>query len=202
MATDVGSAVGYLDLDISGFLSGLRSAQSEADTSSRNIATKIGGAMQSIGEGMAKVGKFATASITAPIVTAVTTSVKQFAKLEQSVGGVETLFKSSSKTVISNAETAYKRAGVDANDYMEQVTSFSATLLQGLGGNTKKAADYADKAVIDMSDNSNKMGTDIGMIQEAYQGFAKDNYTMLDNLKLGSVSKITAICTIGNNKNL
>ena len=185
MAVDAGSAVGYLDLDISGFLTGLRSAQSEADTASKNIATKIGGGLKTVGDKMAKVGKFATASITTPIVTAVTASVKQFANLEQSIGGVETLFKSSAQTVISNAETAYKRAGVDANNYMEQVTSFSATLLQGLGGDTQKAADYADKAIVDMSDNANKMGTNISLIQNAYQGFAKGNYTMLDNLKLG-----------------
>ncbi len=185
MAVDVGSAVGYLDLDINGFLSGLRSAQSEADSATKNMATKIGGGLKTVGDKMSKLGGLATTSITVPIVTAVTASVKQFAKLEQSVGGVETLFKSSAKTVINNAEKAYKTAGVDANSYMEQVTSFSATLLQGLGGDTEKAASYADKAIIDMSDNANKMGTNIGMIQEAYQGFAKDNYTMLDNLKLG-----------------
>ena len=185
MAVDVGSAVGYLDLDISGFLTGLKSAQSEANVASKNMAAKIGGAMQSVGGGMAKVGGFVTAGITTPIATAVTASVKQFANLEQSIGGVETLFKGSAQTVISSAETAYKRAGIDANNYMEQVTSFSATLLQSLGGDTKKAADYADKAIVDMSDNANKMGTDIGRIQDAYQGFAKQNYTMLDNLKLG-----------------
>lgn len=185
MAVDVGSAVGYLDLDISGFLSNIKSAQSEASNAANDISQKIGDSMKSIGEGMTKVGTFATAGITTPIVTAVTASVKQFANLEQSIGGVETLFKSSAQGVISNAETAYKRAGVDANSYMEQVTSFSATLLQGLGGDTEKAAAAADKAIVDMSDNANKMGTDISLIQNAYQGFAKDNYTMLDNLKLG-----------------
>ena len=181
MAVDVGSAVGYLDLDISGFLSGLRSAQSEADSASKKIGQKLSG----IGDSMSKIGGIATAGLTVPIVTAVTTSVKQFANLEQSIGGVETLFKQSADTVIENAERAYKAAGVDANSYMEQVTSFSATLLQGLSGDTEKAAEYADKAIIDMSDNANKMGTNISLIQNAYQGFAKDNYTMLDNLKLG-----------------
>lgn len=185
MAVDVGSAVGYLDLDTSGFLSGLRTAQNEADSATKNMVTKIGGGLKTVGDKMSKLGGLATVSITTPIVTAVTASVKQFAKLEQSVGGVETLFKSSAETVINNAEKAYKTAGVNANSYMEQVTSFSATLLQGLGGDTEKAASYADKAIIDMSDNANKMGTNIGMIQDAYQGFAKDNYTMLDNLKLG-----------------
>lgn len=185
MAVNVGSAVGYLDLDITGFSDGLKSAQSEANRTANSISKSLGGSMKSLGEGMIKVGGFATAGITTPIVTAVTASVKQFAKLEQSIGGVETLFKKSAPEVIKNAETAYKRAGIDANKYMEQVTGFSATLLQGLGGDTEKAAKYADEAIVDMSDNANKMGTDIGLIQDAYQGFAKDNYTMLDNLKLG-----------------
>lgn len=105
--------------------------------------------------------------------------------LEQSIGGVETLFKDSASDVIAAANNAYKTAGVSANSYMEQVTSFSATLLQGLGGDTAAAAQYADQAIVQMADNANKMGTDIGSIQWAYQGFAKDNYTMLDNLKLG-----------------
>ena len=107
------------------------------------------------------------------------------AALEQSLGGVETLFKDSADQVIAAADNAYRTAGVSANDYMEQVTSFSATLLQGLGGDTEAAAKYADQAIVQMADNANKMGTDIASIQYAYQGFAKDNYTMLDNLKLG-----------------
>lgn len=107
------------------------------------------------------------------------------AALEQSIGGVETLFKDSADQVIAAADKAFMTAGVSANNYMEQVTSFSATLLQGLGGDTEAAAGYADKAILQMSDNANKMGTDISSIQNAYQGFAKDNYTMLDNLKLG-----------------
>ena len=107
------------------------------------------------------------------------------AALEQSIGGVETLFKDSADTIKQYAAEAYTTAGVSANSYMEQVTSFSATLLQGLGGDTEAAAKYANQAIVQMSDNANKMGTDIGSIQYAYQGFAKDNYTMLDNLKLG-----------------
>ena len=116
---------------------------------------------------------------------AVTQSVKGFADYEQLVGGVETLFKNSAGTVQKYANDAYKTAGLSANRYMETVTSFSASLLQGLGGDTEKAAQYAHTAVVDMADNANKMGTDIEMIQNAYQGFAKQNYTMLDNLKLG-----------------
>lgn len=107
------------------------------------------------------------------------------AALEQSIGGVETLFKGSASQVTAAADQAFRTAGVSANNYMEQVTSFSATLLQGLGGDTAAAAGYADKAIVQMSDNANKMGTDMSAIQYAYQGFAKDNYTMLDNLKLG-----------------
>lgn len=105
--------------------------------------------------------------------------------MEQQVGGVETLFKDSANTVIDNANRAYKTAGMSANNYMETVTSFSASLLQSLGGDTAKAASYADRAIVDMSDNANKMGTSMRDIQNAYQGFAKQNYTMLDNLKLG-----------------
>ena len=108
-----------------------------------------------------------------------------FADYEQLVGGVDTLFKESSAIVQANAENAFKTAGLSANQYMEQVTSFSASLLQGLGGDTEKAAAYADMAIQDMSDNANKMGTSMESIQNAYQGFAKQNYTMLDNLKLG-----------------
>lgn len=112
-------------------------------------------------------------------------ALDSYASLEQNIGGVETLFKNSSQSVIDNAKRAYKTAGLSANAYMETVTSFSASLLQSLGGDTKKAADYADRAIIDMSDNANKMGTSMELIQNAYQGFAKQNYTMLDNLKLG-----------------
>lgn len=105
-------------------------------------------------------------------------SLTDGAALEQSLGGVETLFKSSANEVIAAADRAFATAGVSANDYMEQVTSFSATLLQGLGGDTEAAAQYADKAIVQMADNANKMGTDIASIQYAYQGFAKQNYTI------------------------
>lgn len=107
------------------------------------------------------------------------------ADLEQNIGGVETLFKDSADTVIENSKKAYTTAGIDANKYMEQITSFSASLLQSLGGDTEEAAKVGDMAIQDMADNSNKFGTAIENIQNAYQGFAKQNYTMLDNLKLG-----------------
>ena len=112
-------------------------------------------------------------------------SYAAFAEYEQLVGGVETLYGASADRLQKYAMEAYKTSGISANKYMEQATSFAATLLQGLDGDTEKAVDYADLAIRDMADNANKMGTNISMIQNAYQGFAKDNYTMLDNLKLG-----------------
>lgn len=112
-------------------------------------------------------------------------AIEGYGEYEQLVGGVETLFGSSADTVIKNAENAYKTAGLSANAYMETVTSFSASLLQSMGNDTEVAAKKADQALTDMSDNANKMGTDMQSIQNAYQGFAKQNYTMLDNLKLG-----------------
>ncbi len=112
-------------------------------------------------------------------------AVEGYAEYEQLVGGVETLFKDSAGTVQDYANNAYKTAGLSANEYMETVTSFSASLLQSMGNDTAAAAEKADRAITDMSDNANKMGSDMSSIQNAYQGFAKQNYTMLDNLKLG-----------------
>lgn len=112
-------------------------------------------------------------------------AVGHYAEYEQLVGGVETLFKDSSGKLIGYAEKAYKTAGMSSNQYMNTATSFAASLIQGLGGDTAKAVELTNLAITDMSDNANKMGTDIGSIQDAYQGFAKQNYTMLDNLKLG-----------------
>jgi phage-related protein/uncharacterized protein YoxC len=111
--------------------------------------------------------------------------ISSFGSYEQLVGGVDTLFKDSSQLLQDYAANAHKTAGLSANDYMETVTSFSASLIQSLGGDTEKAVEYADMAITDMSDNANKMGTDMASIQNAYQGFAKQNYAMLDNLKLG-----------------
>ena len=127
-------------------------------------------------------GAVAVAGSFAAIVTA---SVKARGEIEQSIGGVETLFKESADVVIANANRAYKTAGISANEYMQGVTSFSARLLQSLGGDTRKAADIADMAFIDMADNANKFNTSMESIQNAYQGFARQNYMMLDNLKLG-----------------
>ena len=141
-----------------------------------------------LGNGLKTAAKVGTAAVTAAAtgITALTTAaINSYAEYEQLVGGVETLFKDSANTVQKYANMAYMTAGMSANKYMETVTSFSASLLQSLGGDTGKAAEYANQALIDMSDNANKMGTSMEMIQNAYQGFAKQNYTMLDNLKLG-----------------
>lgn len=139
------------------------------------------------GEGFASKlkGVIAKAGLTAAIGKVVQEAFTEGAALEQSLGGVETLFKEHADIVKKNAEEAYRTAGLSANEYMENVTSFSASLLSSLGGDTEKAAKIADMAMIDMSDNANKFGTDMSAIQNAYQGFAKQNYTMLDNLKLG-----------------
>lgn len=136
---------------------------------------------KSVGSTFLKGASVAGAAMTA----LVGVSIKSYADMEQNLGGVETLFKNSADTVIANAKKAYETAGLSANEYMETVTSFSASLLQSLGGDTVKAAEVADMAIVDMSDNANKMGTSMELIQNAYQGFAKQNYTMLDNLKLG-----------------
>ena len=154
------------------------------DQASKNLANITG----KIGNGLKTAAKIGTAAVGAAAagITALTgAAVKNYAEYEQLVGGVDTLFKNASKKVQQYAANAYKTAGMSANEYMSTVTSFSASLLQSLGGDTDKAAEYANQALTDMSDNANKMGTSMEMIQNAYQGFAKQNYTMLDNLKLG-----------------
>ena len=149
---------------------------------------KISGLSSKLKNGLATAAKVGTAAIgaaSAGIAALTKSSIEGYAEYEQLVGGVETLFKQSADVVQGYAENAYKTAGLSANEYMNTVTSFSASLLQSLGGDTEAAAKYADMAITDMSDNANKMGTSMEMIQNAYQGFAKQNYTMLDNLKLG-----------------
>lgn len=149
---------------------------------------KLGKITQSLGNGLkaaAQVGVAAVGVAASGIAALTTSAVKNYAEYEQLVGGVDTLFKDSSGKVQEYAQNAYKTAGLSANEYMSTVTSFSASLIQSLGGDTEKAVEYANTAITDMSDNANKMGTDIGMIQNAYNGFAKGNFTMLDNLKLG-----------------
>lgn len=188
---------------------GIKKIGSLAKSAGSAVASGLGNALKATAKG---AGIAAAAGATA-VAALVTQSVKAFADYEQLTGGVETLFgaggqsleeyaqgigksvdaasseynklMASQQAVFDNANIAYKTAGLSANEYMETVTSFSASLLQSLGGDTQKAASVADKAIIDMSDNANKMGTGMESIQNAYQGFAKQNYTMLDNLKLG-----------------
>jgi phage-related protein len=178
---DVFDLMAKLSLDSDDYDKKLNNAESKAGKAGKIIGGAFAGASAAIGAiGTAAIGAGATA------VGALTKSaVESYASYEQLVGGVDTLFGKSSQKVQEYANRAYETAGMSANDYMETVTSFSASLLQGLGGDTKKAANVADQAIVDMSDNANKMGTSMEMIQNAYQGFAKQNYTMLDNLKLG-----------------
>ena len=152
-----------------------------------SISNVIGGEADSAGHsaGGKIVGAIKGAIATAAIGKALGAALTEGAALEQSLGGIETLFKDSADKVKQNAAEAYRTAGMSANQYMELTTSFAASLLQSLGGDTKKAAEISDMAMTDMSDNANKMGTDMERITDAYQGFAKQNYTMLDNLKLG-----------------
>ena len=177
-----------LSVEIAKSENALKSMNSELNNSSKIDLTKLKYGLKKVGEVALDVAK-KMAQVAGAIGTAlgavVTAGVKSYASLEQNLGGVETLFKDSADKVIANAKKAYATAGVSANEYMEGVTSFSASLLQSLGNNTAKAADVADMAFRDMSDNANKFGTDMASIQNAYQGFAKQNYTMLDNLKLG-----------------
>lgn len=155
------------------------------------ITEEMGGDISRAGVDLGKVfgGKIASTLKkvlgAAAIGKTIAASINAGGALEQSLGGIETLFKDSAGIVQQNAAQAYKTAGLSANDYMEQTTSFAASLLSSLGNNTKAAAIVADMAMTDMADNANKMGTDMAAIQNAYQGFAKQNYTMLDNLKLG-----------------
>lgn len=152
------------------------------------ISGETSGLQSAMGSAISAVGKFSAAAVAAgaTAVAALTKSaVESYADYEQLVGGVETLFKDSAGIVQEYAANAFQTAGLSANDYMETVTGFSASLLQSVGGDTQEAARIADQAITDMADNANKMGSSIESIQNAYQGFAKQNYTMLDNLKLG-----------------
>ena len=160
----------------------------EIQKEGQKTESKMSKFFSGVGKGALAVGKAVGVGMLAAgtaVGGLVTKSTQAYAEYEQLVGGVDTLFKESSAKVQAYAEKAYETAGMSANEYMNTVTSFSASLLQSLGGDTDKAADKANVAITDMSDNANKMGTSMEMIQNAYQGFAKQNYTMLDNLKLG-----------------
>lgn len=153
----------------------------QASKNISNIAGKLGNGLKTA----AKVGTAAVGAAAAGITALTTAAVNNYAEYEQLVGGVETLFKDSANTLMSYASEAYKAQGISANEYMSLATSFSASLLQSLEGDTQKAVEATNLAITDMSDNANKMGTSMELIQNAYNGFAKENYTMLDNLKLG-----------------
>lgn len=177
MATELGQAYVQIMPSAKG-ISGAISKQfdPEASSAGESAGNSMGSKMISVIKGVvatAAIGKFFQSSL------------MEGADLQQSLGGIETLFKGSADKVKGYANEAYKTAGLSANKYMESVTSFSASLLQSMGGDTEKAGDKANMALIDMSDNANKMGSNMEDIQNAYQGFAKQNYTMLDNLKLG-----------------
>ena len=150
------------------------SVDDQASSQVETIGSKLKGGLVTA----AKVGAAAVAAAGTAIVAAGKQAIEQYAEYEQLVGGVETLFKQSADVVQQYAANAYKTAGLSANEYMNTVTSFSASLLQSLGGDTEAAAKYADMAITDMADNANKMGTDMASIQNAYQGFAKQNYTI------------------------
>ena len=153
----------------------------DAADDSEGKFSKLGGTLKTVGVAMGAC----VAAAAAAAVSLGKAVIEAYGEYEQLVGGVDTLFQESSGKLQEYAANAYKTAGMSANDYMSTVTSFSASLIQSLGGDTEAAVKYADMAITDMADNANKMGTDIGLIQNAYQGFAKQNYTMLDNLKLG-----------------
>lgn len=182
MATELGKA--YVQVvpsarGISGMIK--RELEPEANSAGNNLGESLGSNIISKVKGIivgAGIGKFFKESL------------EQGGALQQSLGGVETLFKDNADTVKQYARDAYKTSGVGANEYMENVTSFSAALIKSMGGNTKDAADVANTAMMDMSDNMNKMGTPMRDIQNAYQGFAKQNYSMLDNLKLGGHNRL------------
>ncbi|MGM0124861.1 hypothetical protein IGI37_002255 [Enterococcus sp. AZ194] len=177
MATELGQAYVQIVPSARG-ISGAISKQlgPEADAAGSSAGQSLGGKLVGVMKGVIA---------TAAIGKAIGASLMEGADLQQSLGGIETLFKGSASKVKKYADEAYRTTGLSANNYMESVTSFSASLLQSMGGDTEKAADKANMAMVDMSDNANKMGTNMGDIQNAYMGFAKQNYTMLDNLKLG-----------------
>lgn len=153
-----------------------------------DVGKKTSGLGDKVSKGLGVTAKVVGAAVSAAaggVAALATAATKSYGDYEQLVGGVETLFKESQDTVMEYANNAYKTAGLSANEYMETVTAFSASLLQSLDGDTAAAADKANLAITDMSDNANKMGTDMEMIQNAYRGFAKANFTMLDNLQLG-----------------
>ena len=185
MGSAVGNVFGKIAPIASSAANGIKGAFSAVGADIKAKLSSVGDSVKglatlSVGGLAAGVGALGTA-----LIGVGKSAVGAFSSYQQSVGGIDTLFKDSSKTVQAFAADAYKNAGVSANDYMAQITSFSASLISSLGGDTAKAAELGNTAMVDMSDNANKMGTDLGSIQQTYQSLARGNYQMLDNLKLG-----------------
>lgn len=178
MATELGKAYVQIIPSARGIKSNIANELSGEVSSSGLALGKSLGAFMLKGLALLQIGKFFKDTINAG------------GSLEQSLGGVETLYKNSAQKVIDNAQKAYKTASMSANEYMQMSTSFAASLVSSTAGNTEKAAAIADMALIDMSDNANKMGSDMRSIQDAYQGFAKQQYQLLDNLKLGGHNRL------------
>lgn len=188
---DVFDLFAKISLDTSEYEKGLKNAKSSA-SGLTGLFGKVGSAASTVGKGIfnvatnvAKVSVVATTAGATAISALTGLAISSYADYEQLVGGVETLYKTSADKVQQYAADAYKTAGLSANEYMNTATTFAASLVSSLGGDTEQAAELANTAISDMSDNSNKMGTAMSSIQDAYNGFAKQNYTMLDNLKLG-----------------
>lgn len=188
---DVFDLFAKISLDSNEYEKGLKNAKSSA-SGLTGLFGKVGSAASTVGKGIfnvatnvAKVSVAATTAGAAAVSALTTLAVNSYADYEQLVGGVETLYKTSADKVQQYAADAYKTAGLSANEYMNTATTFAAALVSSLGGDTEQAAELANTAIGDMSDNANKMGTDMESIQNAYNGFSKQNYTMLDNLKLG-----------------
>lgn len=188
---DVFDLFAKISLDSSEYEKGLKNAKSSA-SGLTGLFGKVGSAASTVGKGIfnvatnvAKVSVAATTAGATAISALTGLAINSYADYEQLVGGVETLYKTSADKVQQYAADAYKTAGLSANEYMNTATTFAAALVSSLGGDTEQAAELANTAISDMSDNANKMGTNISSIQDAYNGFAKQNYTMLDNLKLG-----------------
>ncbi len=179
MATELGQAFIQIVPSARGISGSIqKQIDPEASAAGDSAGSKLGSSLK-----IAAIAGVAAAGVA--LGKTIASSLTEGADLQQSLGGIETLFKGSADKVKKYANEAYRTAGLSANAYMENVTGFSASLLQSLGGDTEKSAETANMAMIDMSDNANKMGTNMQDIQNAYQGFAKQNYTMLDNLKLG-----------------
>lgn len=153
----------------------------QASKKAEDLSKKLGNGLKTA----AKVGTAAVTAASGAIVALTKQSVESYAEYEQLVGGVDTLFKDASQKVQQYAADAYKTAGMSANDYMANATAFSASLISSLGGDTEKAAEYANRAMVSMSDNANRMGTSLDSIVQTYQSLSRGNMAMLDNLKLG-----------------